>query len=174
MKKNIYPYVNIFIAIILVILFVSSIKTNSLECETLNSFYQRQHALRVEIIQELISNTSQKEVLIAINKVVKTKVALLQEDYLISTDIDIQPLIKDPVSFGEFFKRFSFWLFCIIIALLLDGTLTFGTFLFNDVPSLQETILTNFSKISSNNDLVNDLYDVLNSLELFKDDFIQK
>ena len=55
------------------------------------------------------------------------------------------------------------------MSLIMDGAFTFGSFLFRNSTSLQELIAYKFSIISSNYDFVNDVYNILESLELFKD-----
>lgn len=164
-KSVIIFYIIIFGAIFIYIL----ANLNTVHCvENLSNFFERQHNLRVEIVNDLIINTSQKDILIAIHKVVNAKVALLREDVIISNDIDLTPLIKEREYSVGVLKRFFFWIFCIIIALFLDGSITFATYLFNDTTLLQELILKKFALISSHYDLVDDVYKVLKNLELFK------
>lgn len=159
---------NIIIIILLSLIILHIISSfNTIYCaEDLTPFFERQHNTRVELIKDLITNTTQKDVLVAIHKVVHAKKALLNEECVISNDIDMTHLIKDPVSFIEVFKRLCFWILFIIIVLFLDGFITFGSFLFNDTASLQGFILNDFSKISSHYALVNDVYNALNNLKL--------
>lgn len=166
-KKILIMFIMIFFSAMFIYILANF---NTVDCvEDLSKFFERQHNLRVEIINDLIMNTSEKDVLIAIHKVVNSKVALLREEVLISNDIDFTPLIKEPESFREASKRFFFWIFCIIMSVIMDGAFTFVGFLFGNTTSLQELIAYKFSIISSNYDFVNDVYNILESLELFKE-----
>lgn len=166
-KKIIILFSKIFfVAMILYII----ANFNTVICvEPLTNFFERQHNLRVAIITDLITNTSKLDDLVAINKIVKTKVALLWDPILCTDSSNLTPLSPDSKINPHPIKSFFFWILMIIVCLIFDGLITFGTFLFSDAAALQETTLNNFLRISSNYELVNDLYNMLIKTEIIVD-----
>lgn len=169
-------YFKIFFIIFLILFIIhTSASLNIVNCvEPLTNFFQRQHNIRVEIINDLIINTSKLDELIAINKIVKTKVALLWEPILSTDPSSLEPLSPDFKVNPHPVKSFFFWLFMIFLCLMGDGLITFGTFMFSDTNTLQEITLSNFFRISDNYEFVKDCYDLLVKTEIINDSSLSK
>jgi len=147
------------------------ISQNPVYCaEPLEAFFERQHNLRVALIIDTIQKADTKELLLTINKCIKSKLALLTPELVINNEVDnITPLIVDPVTKGDVLRRLLFWFFCIFMSLMLDATIIGGSYLLSNTVQLQVDVLSNFQFLSTDYTLVKDLYDILISLEVIQD-----